>query len=178
MSSANIDSAIAARWKSRNLNALFKQFWDNPAEDKFHPLNDSEARPQTPMPFCIYEKGTPLRQSGSTGAQCEPENHIEYWVQPVTFRLHAATPKSTSRWYGRTGKDILREIIGQSYPDGYGILGAFDDYAGLLTLGGNDVHSHTETGADFHQREDDDVWLWVLNFDIFFERHRQNRVPA
>lgn len=178
MSSVNIDSAIALRWKQRNLNSLFKQFWTNPAETAFHPLNDTEARPLTPMPYCVYEKGTAVRTGNSTGRDCEPANLIEYWQQPVSFRLHAATPARGSAHFGRTGKDILREIIGQGYPDGYGVLGAFDDMAGRLTMGGNDTHSHTETGADFHTREDDDVWVWVLQFDIFFERRREQRGAA
>ena len=177
MSSATIDQAIAPRWRQKNCNALFKQFWTNPAESKFHPLNDTEARPLTPMPYCVYEKGTPIANGRSTGSQCEPENEVEYWILPVTFRLHAATPASGPH-FGRTGKDILREIIGQSYPDGYGILGAFDDYSGNLNLGGNDRHSQTITGADFHTREDDDVWVWVLQFDIYFERRRQLRGVA
>ena len=174
MSSANIDSAIATRWRQKNLNALFRQFWTNPAESAYWPLNDTEARPNTPMPYCVYEKGTPIRNGNSTGRECEPENLIEYWQQSITFRLHAAT-KTTGPHANRTGKDILREIIGQGYPDGYGVLGAFDDFAGRLTMGGNDTHSHTETGGDFHTREDDDVWVWVLQFDIFFERRREQR---
>lgn len=177
MSSANIDLAIARRWRERNLNALFRSYWTNPAEADYHPLNDTEARPKTPMPYAVYEKGTPIPDGRSTGSTCEPENEVEYWIQPITFRLHCDN-KQTGPHAKRTGKDILRDIIGQGYPDGYGVLGAFDDYAGNLNLGGNDRHGQTITGADFHTREDDDVWVWVLQFDIYFERRRQIRGVA
>ncbi len=178
MSSATLDEAIARRWREKNLNALFKQFWQNPAETDYHPLNDTDARANTPMPYCVYEKGTPTREFRSTGSTCEPENEVEYWILPVNFRLHCHTPAAGKPHFGRTGKDILREIIGQSYPNGYGVLGAFDDAAGNLNLGGNDRHGQTITGPDFHTREDDDVWAWVLQFEIHFERRRLLRGVA
>lgn len=179
MSSANIDLAVKTRWDAQGMDFLFKRFWQDPTLAKVHPLNAVEARPKTPMPYAVYETFAPVRQFRSTGSTCEPENEVEYLNQLIQFRLHGKTPVSGERYFGRTGKDILREIVGQSEPNGWGLLKAFDDATGALELGGNDRFMCTITEPDFSTREDDDVWVWVVPFTIQFERRRKLReVPA
>ena len=177
MSSASIDFAIAKRWKEQNLDALFKSYWEDTTVQGTHPLNDGDARPGTQMPYAVYIKETPRLIFRSTGKRNENENEMEYWSVPITFRVHARTPPVNTKNYGRTGKAILTELIGRSEPNGSGILKAFDDATGLLDMGeGNDCHVCTETGPDFHGREDDDIWFWVLQFEIRFERTRRTRL--
>lgn len=179
MSSANIDVAVVTRWNAQGCDALFKKFWPDQTESKFHPFNGAEARPQTPMPYCCYEKGTATRQFRSTGSACEPELEVEYFNQPFQFRLHGKSPSVGQKHYGRTGKDILREIVGQSDPDGWGLLKAFDDATGAMELGGNDRFMCIIQEPDFDIRtEDDDVWDWVLQFTVQFERRRALRGVA
>lgn len=178
MSSANLDLAVRTRWHAQGCDQLFTRFWPSPINTKFHPLNAGEARAQTPMPYAVYEAMAPVRQFRSTGSTCEPENEVEYWNQLFQFRLHGASPASGQVGYGRTGKDILREIVGQSEPDGWGLLKAFDDATGAMTLGGNDRFMCIVTEPDFSVREDDDVWAWVLQFTLQFERRRKLREVA
>lgn len=179
MSSANLDLAVKQRWQQQGLDFLFKRFWQDPSTTGFHPLNLGEAPANTPMPFAIYETLPPVRQFRSTGSTCEPSLEIEYWNQLFQFRLRAATPARGQHGFGRTWKDILREIVGQSEPDGFGVLKAFDDATGAMELGGNDRFMCIVTEPDFSAKEDLDVGVWVLQFTLQFERRRKLReVPS
>ena len=149
-----IDRAIKARWNQQGLDALFRAFWADPATREFHPFNDTEARPNTPMPYCVYQAMQGFRTSRSTGAVCEPHKSIEYLTFPVQFSIHATQHK------GRSGKDIAYELLGRPNSgdvlnDGYGLLKAFDDSAGRLEMEGEDRHIQTHIEGDMAMREDD-----------------------
>lgn len=179
MSVANLDLAVKTRWDQQGCDQLFKKFWTTPTNSKVHPLNYGDSRANTPMPYAVYEKSAPVRQFRSTGSTCEPELEVEYWNQMFQFRLHAKSPAPGEKYHGRTWKDILREIVGQSEPDGFGLLKAFDDATGVMELGGNDRFMCIITESDFDTREDDDVGVWVVPFTLQFERRRKLReVPA
>lgn len=169
-----IDKAIKLRWNEHQLDQLFRAFWDDPADTKFLPFNDTEARPRTPWPYCVYESMQGFRTSRSTGAVCEPHKSIEYWTFPVQFSIHA------SRNNGRSGKEIAYELLGRPNSgdapnDGYGILKAFDDSAGRLAMEGDDVHIQTHVEGDIATREDENEWVVTLLLNIEIERHRKIR---
>ena len=176
-SSATIDKAVKERWRVRGLEQWFKRFWADPAIGGFHAFNDTEARANTPMPYCIYEKSAGVLLGRSTGSGDEPIDEIEYWQIPVQFTIVAATP-STGLHRGRSGKDIAAELLGNGAPDATGLLGAFEDAAGLFEMDGRDCHVQTLVGADYHVRDDDDVWNWVLPLDIQITRRRRLRQSA
>jgi hypothetical protein len=176
MSNQSIDKAIYRRWNAQGLEAKFKAYWSDPTESAFHALNDTDAPANTPMPFCLYERGMPFRTARSTGSECEPANYVEYWTIPVQFTVKAPTRGRGSNNFGRSGKDICAELVGQSEPDGSGILKAFDDATGALDFSDtNDRHVQTILQADYSLKEDDDVWAWVIMIDIEIERRRLQR---
>lgn len=169
-----IDKAVRKRWHEHNLDQLFRSFWTNPADMTYYPLNDTEARANTPMPFCVYQAMQGFRSSRSTGRPCESHKSIEYWTMPIQFSIHATKRLS------RSGKDIAYELLGRPNSgdvanDGYGILKAFDDSAGKLDLEGDDIHVQTHIEGDIAMREDDEEWMVTLLLNIDIERHRKIR---
>lgn len=160
-----IDKAIKSRWVEKNLDSTFRAYWATPTETRFPVFNDGEARASTPMPYCVYEKGTGIKTGESTAVIGEGNRKIEYWTQPIQFRIHA------TKHQNRTGKEVAKEMA-------KAVIAAFEDEAGALDLDEDDCHIETVVGPDFHTREDDDVWVWVLQFDVNFERRRQLRGVA
>lgn len=61
-----IDEGIAARWDASGLDATFRAEWDDSQAD-YQPLNDEEARPQTPTPYCVYEKALQISWNTTQG---------------------------------------------------------------------------------------------------------------
>ena len=167
----SIDNGVHRRWRDSGIGEHFKKYWPDPASTAYNPWNDSEARPKTPLPFVVYEKGVSVKQGESTGSQCEQTVKVEYWRVPITFRIHAATPKPDRVGYGLTGKQIAEELAKL-------IVATYQDSAGRLDLDDDDRHIQTHIGEDHHVREDDDVWLWIIQLDIDLERRRTMRLAG
>jgi hypothetical protein len=161
-----LDKAVKERWQDHALDALFRSYWPTPATMDFHPLCDTEARPNTPMPYCVFEAGQGFRTARSTGGSCESEFSVEYWTIPVQLSIHAAKTN------GRSGKDISVELMGRGNPDGFGLMKAFEDAAGRFDLGERDRHIQTHVEGDIMMREDDDVWKYTLMLNVDIERRR------
>jgi hypothetical protein len=92
-----IDAAIKSRWDEKNLEAKFKAYWPTPSETRWPAFNDGEARSEARMPYCVYEKGVGVKTGESSSVPGEAGRNVEYWMQPVQFRIHAAqvtTPTS------------------------------------------------------------------------------------
>ncbi len=173
-SSVTIDRAVKRRWTESGLDVLFRAYWADPASMAYLVLNDTEARANTPMPYCVYEAMQGFRSSRSTGSTCEPHKSIEYWTFPIQFSIHA-TQKN-----GRSAKDIAYELLGRPNTgdvlnDGSGILKAFHDSAGRLEMEGEDRHIQTHIEGDIARREDDTEWVVVLMLNIEIERRQRIR---
>jgi hypothetical protein len=166
-----IDKAVKARWVARNLDPLFKALWSDPLAP-YLVLNDTEARANTPMPYCVYQAMQAFRTSRSTAGPCESHKFIEYITCPVQFSIHA-TKKA-----GRSAKEIAYELLGREDSgdeanDGYGILQAFGSSAAKLVMDGSDRHIQTHVEPDIAMREDDDEWVVTQLLNIVIERRRK-----
>jgi hypothetical protein len=160
----NIDRAVQSRWTEKGLDAKFRAFWRDPSETKWPVLGTGEARPQAQMPYCVFEKTVPLKTAESTATPGEGGYAIEYWTIPISFRIHAARRSTPAR----SAKDIAAAMAKE-------VVLAFEDDAGVLDIDDGDCHLETVVGPDFDTREDDDVHVWVVQFEVHVERRRALR---
>ena len=127
-----------------------KQYWPADKQDKFLALNDELARARTPFPYVIYESSEPIIKGHSSGSRAWLEQ--QYQDVPIQFRVHAKPAN------GLSGRKIAIELAKE-------IMGAFDPGTDRLDLA-PDVHLTTVAQGDFHVREGDDEWLWVVQYLI------------
>ncbi len=154
-----LDKAIAQRWQDRNMDAKFRAFWTDPADVTYETLYESQAPANSPKPYCIFERATPVLLHRSTGKRADNTVEIETWQVPVQFRVYGSENQSLSakEFTHRRAKEVLE---------------SFEPKAGYLAMEDDDCHVQTLVGADMPIREDDDVYQWVLMFDIQIERTR------
>jgi hypothetical protein len=147
-----LDEGIAARWEAQGLDATFRAEW--PAGNTgYAPLNDGEARPETPQPYCIYEKSQPLivgHHTGAVGGEAQQLQQIE-----VQFTVHA---KSTNN---ESGKAIAKRMM-------TAIMTAYDPGTTKLSIL-PDCHIVVYRGADFHVREGDEEWAWTVLYEFLID---------
>lgn len=86
VATADLYKAIVAAWVASGLNATFKAMWDNPADTSFPVLNDQEATPRQPYPYCVMDQPSgrvTSRMSGGVGLQRN--------IRDVTMRFNIHT---------------------------------------------------------------------------------------
>lgn len=142
-----LEDAIRRRWVDEQLDDAFRQTWPDKTRQDVVPYNLDEARAADPhpRPYCVVEIGTPVSKGNSTGLTADTE--ITYQDVPVTFKIHA-TQKADARDYA-----IL-------------VAGAY--VKKKLTIA-QDRHIETLIDPDFHVRDGDKSWTWVLQFRFRIE---------
>jgi len=91
--SRDVHEAVATAWDSADLDDLFTAYWGGDDSDDFLVLNDQEAAPEQPFPYCIFNQEEPIvvnRMSGTLSARREVRDII--WE----FRVYAKTVDSTA----------------------------------------------------------------------------------
>lgn len=156
--SGNLLKAIVNRWVSAGLD---KEFVNRAANGYtgFTPLCDTEAAPEQPFPYCVFEQGTTgnvlARMSGRNNQSLTNQRHHRV---PVTFRVYAKSIGSKS------AKDVANDLASH-------VMDAFGDDANgqhELTL---EVGEHVDTQYqnDYPMREGDDEHSWVIVYDFIID---------
>ncbi len=156
-----VDQGVAARWKSAGISDKIKAYWPASKRTRYPALHDEEARPRVPHPYVVYESADPTITGHSTGKANALEQ--QYEDVAIVFKVHA---KSTS---ARSGRSIAIEIAKC-------IKEAFDPGTDRLDLT-PDNHLCTIADGDYHEREGDEEWLWVIEYTIRLDatyRHTPN----
>jgi hypothetical protein len=135
------------------LDAEFRALWPDPAASEYSPFNDGEARPTPPGPYCVYEKAQPVLLGHHSGKLTSTENQL--LSVPVTFQVHAKTSGSQS---GKARARLLAEKVASAFDPGNG---AFDISP--------DSHVYTVREPDFHLREGDEEWVWVVPYSFVID---------
>lgn len=151
-----LDVGIAKRWEAAGLDALFRSYWTASNAADFEPLSDTEARPGTPKPYCVYEKETPVIEGHHSGAGDTP-HLVNQQLQRigVQFTVHA---ENTSSEYG---KDIAQALMTE-------VMAAYDPGTDALDIA-PDCQIVIFRGPDFHIREGDEEWAWVCMYDYLID---------
>ena len=150
-----LHEALVERWEDAGLDDEFRALWPVPAETRYNPLHDTEARPTPPGPYCTYELPEGDIEGHDSGKQGNTEN--QQIRIPATFQIYA---KSTTT---RSGKAIARDLAKK-------VAAAFDPgniFGALPIL--DDAHHTTQRQSDFPVREGDTEWKWVLQYDFVLD---------
>lgn len=108
--SADLHEAIKTVWDASTLNASFEALYDDDVDDsEFTPLNDQEAAPGQPNPYCVFQVLT-----GSTTSRMSSVNvgfNREIHDIPCEFRVHARQIDGDSRSSKKIAADLVAEIM-------------------------------------------------------------------
>ena len=148
-----IDEGVIRRWELENLDAEFRAYWSDPSAMQYSPLNDGEARPTPPGPYCVYEKQIPIVEGHDSGRSSATTNQSQRVT--VQFTIHA---KSTAALSGKAIAKALAEKV----------CAAFDPDRGPLDIAPDSL-VETIRGADWHIREGDQEWAWVVTYDYVID---------
>jgi hypothetical protein len=139
----SVAEAVKKRWDSKSLEDQFRALWGDKRDDpRWLALNDTEARPETPTPYCIYEQGESRPRTNMTGKTASTSQQIQ--DVPIQFTV-----------YGRTktqAKDFAKLVAG-----------AFDK-ADLDMQ--DDALVTIIRGSDFSARADDKTWSWTIQYTV------------
>ena len=151
-----LDEAVKKQWDDSGVETKIREYW--PVADKtatYYPvLHDGEARPVPPGPYVVYEKMTPVvigHMSGMDGVQSE--NQLQSVL--LQFTVHAKSNSSIS------GKYVARKIAGL-------VADAFDPDTSPWPIE-DDTMVSVLRGPDFHVREGDEEWAWVLQYEVMID---------
>ncbi len=154
INSADVCKAINSAWDASGLNAVFKSLWDVANEDDFPVLHDQEASPEQPFPYCVMDEfsaRTTSRMSGSLDVKQEIRDVL------VRFNIHAQEVDGDARTAKRIAADLVEEVMK--------VFGGHPTVSptASMTLD-NGAHLITQYQSDFCVREDEDKYLWGINY--------------
>lgn len=153
---AEIHRAVTREWFATNLDWLFKQRWAEVDRAAYTSLNDGEAAPGTPFPFCIFSQSAGIvtdRMSGHT----LHEGHIIQDV-PWSFRIHAGdSPTETAKEVSLLLAEHVLRIYG-GHPDPANTPRALGFDSGALVC--------IQYLTDYGMRTGDTTYQWAIEYRI------------
>jgi len=148
----NLERAIVEHWRDAGLDESFRATWDDPTNAEYQPLNDGEARPEPPGPYCVYALALPRVVGNSSGTT--PETVNTELAIPLEFRVHARTSGRSS------GKRRAADLAAL-------VAGAFDPQNALPIC--DDAWIRTDRGGDYCQRLGNDEWVWIIFYEVHID---------
>ena len=148
-----LDQAIVSRWAAAGLDAQFRDYWTDASYTQYPVLHDGDAIPAgAPGPYCVVQKLTPVPIGHDSGKTSSTVNQLQRCL--VRFHVHAKTTTSL----GLTGKAIAKALAML-------VAAAYDWSYGTLSLS-PDTHVMTTRMGDYPMHEEQDEWVWVLEYQI------------
>ena len=89
---ADIHRAISENWDDYDLDIQFSDFWAEGLDAEFIVLNDEEAAPNQPFPYCVYSIGNVSTVTRMSGGEHEK---FELRGGPLTFQVPYYMPQQT-----------------------------------------------------------------------------------
>lgn len=162
-----VDCGVVRRWEQVNLDIAFRSYWAKDDKySRYEPFNFIEARPDSPHPYCVYERFEPLEKGHSVGRDFYEE--FQYEDVTIQFRVHAKPA-------GNTDAKTVCETLGML------IKRAFDPGTPLLDMS-PDGHSATISEGDWVVREGDQEYFYVVQYLLRVEgtygRAETNELPS
>ena len=152
---ADIHKAVAALWESSGLNTLFQSYWSTADRSLHASLNDGEASPGIPYPYCVFSGGKPNVRSRMSPTTLSSANRQEV-EHPWTFDVYAKqTPTKSAK---ELASDLAAEIL-----EVFG--GHPTEEPSDLSLDNGWV-LNCQYQNDWGERQDDQVHKWTVEYNI------------
>lgn len=104
---ADIEKAVQVVWEN-HLHSLFQAFWGSDTEHES--LEDDEAEPGHPHPYCVYELRSQSTISRMTSAASTGRREIRN--VPLAFKIHSKQLSSSSLSSKQLAADLAAEVMG------------------------------------------------------------------
>jgi hypothetical protein len=121
---------------------------------EYQPLSDGFARPTPPGPYVVFEKFTPVIVGHMTGAAgVQRENQLQNILVQLSIHAKSSTTESAKQKCVRMAKKVAA---------------AFDPDTSPWTIN-DDTMVKVDRQPDFHVREGDDEWAWILQYLVMID---------
>lgn len=148
--------AINTAWDASGLDAIFKTLWEDPATVDYFVLNEQQAAPNQPWPYCVIDQMSPrttARMSGGSNRLREIRDTM------VTLNIHASEVSGDARSAKQIAAYLAEEVMKQF--GGHPTIAA----ARTLTLDNGHVLI-VQYQTDYCVRTDDSESQWVISYII------------
>lgn len=148
--STSLQAAIATIWEASGLNAAFQAYWSVANRSLFMTLNDGEAAPGTPFPYCVFKATRPNVRQRMTLSGKQSRQIVD---QPVEFVIHAKQTDTLS------GKEVAGTLM----------VAVLKHYGGHETVEPYDLSFRalqTQYQGDWSEQEADDIWAWHIEYMV------------
>lgn len=109
----DLHRAIVAVWND-NLDEVFKTYWAEADKSVYLTLNEGEASPGTPAPYCIFEQTSSTFVNRMSGTESAAESKRMLGEYLITFRIHTTALTTTEQTAKEIAADLLDALM-QSY---------------------------------------------------------------
>lgn len=152
--SYDLHKAIVKVWDDFSLDSVFNASWEESLRSKFLVLNDSEAQPDQPWPYCVFSI---VRSSTNSRSNGNGVNQVqEYRQTPLTFNVHARNTTTTS------GKRLAAEAA-EEITQIFGGHSTVKPKEAALTQGGV---LNLQYLTDYGVRTGTEEYQWVIEYMV------------
>lgn len=154
--SADLHKAVNVIWDTQGLDWVFKVNWDLSDRDEFSSLNDQEAPPGQPFPYCIFQQSTVssiIRMSGHTTNEKHEVRDI-----PWSFRVHSRQIVGNDSTAKELAADLIEKISMR--------FGGHPEVAPKQLTLDNGFVLLVQYQSDFGVETGDEEYSWILNYII------------
>lgn len=107
---AALHKAVASVWSSSGLENGFKQYWPTADKTKYLSLNDGEASPGTPFPYCVFETSIGTVTNRMSGGR-----NRKYIIRDIPWMFHifaTETQDKSAKEYAAFLAEALMMVYG------------------------------------------------------------------
>lgn len=157
---SDLHTAIVAVWND-GLDTTFKTYWEAADKTVYLTLNEGEATPGTPAPYCVFEQirdSTVTRMSGIS----DTDHSLKQMLRETGFyfRIHAV---STSDLSAKAVAAALLDAVLQSY----GGHPTVEPKRELLCAGGV---LNMQYRDDYPMRMGDNEYQWTIEYAVTVDK--------
>jgi len=153
---SELHRAIQSAWIAQGLDALFSGYWALADRSLYITLNDAEASPGTPFPYCVFEIPAGTVTDRMSGVE-ENQNYMVKDV-PVNFKIFTSQ-------YGVTTAKLVADALAEKVLEVFG--GHPSAAARPVELDmTNYGHLLTQYQTDFGVRLGDGEYLWTIQYIV------------
>jgi len=153
--SSELHEAVNTVWVASSLDADFNTYWDAGEDSEHNVLNDGDAGKEIPFPYCVF-----TIEAGSVQSRMSGEGAGKQLIQdvPVQFTIHAKLIDGDTR----TAKEIAADLVEKVMK----VFGGHPTVSPEPLVLDNAKHLITQFISDFGWRGDDDIYSWIINYNV------------
>ena len=154
---SELHSAFKTAWEDAGLTGKFQAYWLAADRSNYTALNDGEAAPGTPFPYCVYEIVGGTVTDRMSGRTADGENYMVQDV-PITIKIFAGQHSTTSAKAVSVAlaEEVIKVFGGHPDPTESPVGLTLTNYGHLLT------QYQTDFGARLGDRE----YLWTIEYIV------------